>query len=195
MTDDAMKSRPQDDDPTDETTDVDGPTNPMADEIFRALYDDLRAIARMYFRRERPGHTLQPTAVVHEAYLRFRRRKLKENLSRADALAILSQMLRNYLIDYHRKRNTKKRGGGLKKVTLVTDIEDSSFKVLDALALEEALEALEKEPRGERLLKGVLFHYMARLTFEEIGPILGISPSRARDDWAYSRAFLGAHLM
>ncbi|MCA9759360.1 MAG: hypothetical protein KDA27_26440 [Candidatus Eisenbacteria bacterium] len=194
MTDDALNSRFQDEDP-EETPNANLPSKPLADEIFRALYEDLRAIARMYFRRERSGHTLEPTAVVHEAYIQFCRRNLKQDLSRSEALAILSQMLRHFLIDYHRKRNAKKRGGGLRRTTLVTDIEDGTFPVLDAIALEQALEALERQPRGERLLKGVLFHYMARLTFEEIGPILGISASRARDDWAYSRAFLGAQLM
>ena len=213
MTDDAMNHRPDsaDDhvsdesrehepvDPdavdSDEDLEVDVFPNPMADEIFRALYDDLRAIAHVYFRRERDGHTLEPTAVVHEAYLRFRKRRMKENLGRTDLLAILSRMLRNYLIDYHRRHTSEKRGGKLVRTTLVTDIADSPFHVIDFLALDQALDALEKEPQGERRLRGVLFKYMAGLTFEEIGPILGISASRARDDWSFSRAFLGAHLM
>ena len=166
------------------------------DELFAAYYEELRAITRARLGRDRPGHTLRPTELTAEAYRAVKERNLIPGATRAEILGAFSILLRRVITDYHRKRSRQKRGGNLKKVTLRTDVDlgQAAVPVIDSLALDEALDDLEKK-FGERKRDVVLLRFFGGLTFDEIGSELGISATSAKNDWRFSKAFLGSRLL
>lgn len=156
------------------------------------VYDDLRRVAAAYMRRERMGHTLQPTALVHEAYAQLIDHPNLHWESRAHFLATAAQVMRHVLIDHARARRANKRGGILHQVTLDEALLPSNDHSIDILALHQALERLTGfDPRQGRVVE---LHFFGGLTFEEIAFVLGISERTAKREWSMARAWLRTEL-
>jgi RNA polymerase sigma factor (TIGR02999 family) len=155
---------------------------------FPALYDELRALAAARLAAEPSGHTLQPTALVHEVYLRLAGRN-QAWADRSQFLAAASRAMRHILVDHARRRGRVKRGGGVRPVSLnCLDVADAAGPEDDLLALAEALEGLAAEdPDKARLVELRAF---GGLTLEEAADALGISRATAARSWAYAKAWL-----
>jgi RNA polymerase sigma factor (TIGR02999 family) len=162
--------------------------NPAArGELMEAVYQELRRLAQSQMRRERNGHTLQPTALVNEAYLRLLEGSSNwEN--RRHFFGAAAESMRRILIDHSRKRGAEKRGGGIANVTLDGLEVEGSRLDLDILALDEALTALEAY--NERLARIVELRYFTGLTIEETASVMDLSPATVKRDWTYGRAWL-----
>jgi RNA polymerase sigma factor (TIGR02999 family) len=164
--------------------------DPMAaEELLPLVYAELRRLAAEKMAREKPGPTLQATALVHEAFLRLVDQKTASQWnSRGHFFAAAAEAMRRILVERARHRNSQKAGGQYERVDLI-DIEapaDAAF--LDMLALHEALAKLEQKDRRKAEL--VKLRFFVGLTNEEASRVLGISPSTADNDWAYARAWL-----
>jgi RNA polymerase sigma factor (TIGR02999 family) len=161
--------------------------DPKAMELLLPLvYDELRRLARGYLHRERAEHTLQSTALVHEAYLRL----VDQNVdwqSRSHFFGIAAQMMRRILVDHARARNAAKRGEGL-KVTLDEKMAIAEARDLDVIALDRALNRLAEQDEGQA--KVVEMRFFAGLSIEETAEALGISPATVKRDWAMAKAWL-----
>ena len=170
---------------------ADPPTS--TDDFLPQVYDELRAIARNHLRRERPGHTLQPTALVHEAWLHFMKGADLDLRDRSHFLAVAANAMRRLLIDHARARDSAKRGGGWRKVTLSEQSGPSPGRLdVDILALHEALERLEQF--GERLARVVELRYFGGLTVGEAAEILGVAAVTVEKDWTKAKAWLRREL-
>lgn len=153
------------------------------------VYAELREIAERHFRRERPGHTLQPTAVVHEAYFRLVDQTRVTWKNRGHFLAVASQAMRRILIDHARGRDAAKRGGPGQRVTLdlgVASPEPSSE--VDLLALDEALVRLRSLDEVQAQI--VELRFFGGLTIEEAAEVMQISPSSVKRDFRSAKAWL-----
>jgi RNA polymerase sigma factor (TIGR02999 family) len=151
------------------------------------VYDELRAIAGSYMRRERAGHTLQPTAVVHEAWTRLAEGRPLVLHDRRHFLALAARCMRQVLVDHARTRDAAKRGGHLQRVTLAEDSASEEQRV-EVLDLNEALERLEQvSPRQARIVE---LRYFGGLTVSEIAAQLGLGLTTVQGDWAMARAWL-----
>jgi len=152
------------------------------------IYDELRRLARHYMRQERPDHTLQATALVHEAYLRLTRQKDANWQNRAHFFGVAAQLMRHILVDHARAHRAGKRGGHEQKVSLdeaLAFTEDNSERVL---AIDEALARLaERDPRLGRIVE---LRFFAGLTEEEVAEVLGVSPRTVKRDWQVAKAWL-----
>jgi RNA polymerase sigma factor (TIGR02999 family) len=158
------------------------------------VYDELRAVARRQLKRERPNHTLQPTALVHEVWLHFMKGADLDLDNRAHFLAVAGSAMRRMLIDHARTRDAAKRGGGWRRVTL-SEKPDSSPQAqvdVDILALHEALEQLEQ--LGERLARVVELRFFGGLTVKEAAEVLGVAPVTVEKDWTKAKAWLRREL-
>jgi RNA polymerase sigma factor (TIGR02999 family) len=154
------------------------------------LYDELRRIARLHLARERSNHTLQPTALVHEAYLRFQGNSQSIE-DRERFLATASLIMRQVLIDHARGRGRQKRGGAQIRVTLDESVAQD-VPSLDLLILDQSLRELEAmDPRHARIAEMRLF---AGLTVEEVASVLDVSPRTVKRDWMMARAWLQRRL-
>ena len=156
------------------------------------VYRELRRIAAAYLRRERRDHTLQPTALVHEAYLRLIDQSIADCHSRAQFFAIAAKLMRQILVD-HARRNRRIKRGGANKVALddAGDVRQQEPQV-DLLALNEALEKLtELDPRQGRIVE---LRFFGGLTEEEIAEILNVSTITVKRDWRIAKAALHHHL-
>ena len=154
------------------------------------LYDELRRLAGHFLREERPGHTLQPTALVNEAYLKLAGQHVGfEN--RAQFMAIAAQAMRRILVDYARGRVAAKRGGGIVVQELDVATAGAAASVEQSeelLAVDEALEKLAKlDPQQARVVE---MRYFGGLTVEETGAALGIAPRTVKREWALAKAWL-----
>jgi RNA polymerase sigma factor (TIGR02999 family) len=161
------------------------------DRLFPLVYDELKNLAQGYLNRERTGHTLRPTALVHEAYLRLVDQTRLEWKDRAHFFAVAARAMRRILIDHARRRLRRKRGGGITPVTL-----DQAFAVRDSgkqgstslLALEEALLKLEEEdPEKARVVE---LRFFSGMTVEETAEVLGVTPRTIWRHWKYAQAYL-----
>jgi RNA polymerase sigma factor (TIGR02999 family) len=159
--------------------------------LYEFVYDELHRLARSNLRRERSGHTLQPTALVNEAYLRLapgddpwqNRRHFFHAAARA---------MRQILVDHARRRDADKRGGGAERVTL-SDVDVAAPEEdVDVLRLDAALDALGRE--DARLAELVTLRFFAGLSIEEAAATIGVSPATAKRDWAFARAWLRKRL-
>ena len=158
------------------------------DRLMPVVYGELHRLAEIYLHRERPGHTLQPTALVNEAYLRLIDQRQVEWQSRAHFFGIAAQMMRRILVDQARAHRADKRGGGLYRVTLDSSFDVEERRGLDLLALDEALEALAKlDPRQSRIVE---LRFFVGLTLEETAEVIGVSPITVRRDWNLAKAWL-----
>jgi RNA polymerase sigma factor (TIGR02999 family) len=159
-----------------------------AERVLPLVYDELHRIAARQLRHERAGHTLQATAIVHEAYMRFVAQPGLEWPSRDHFFAFSAHLIRRILVDYARRRNWAKRGGLSEKVTLVEAIDLALEKSPDLMALDEALSGLEKiDPRKATVVE---LKFFGGLTLEEIAAQLGISTETVSREWRRARAWL-----
>jgi RNA polymerase sigma factor (TIGR02999 family) len=162
------------------------------EELVPIVYKELRSIAAGALRRERDGHTLQPTALVHEAYLRMVGQREVRWQNRAHFLGCAAQLMRHVLVDHARARRAGKRGGGGEKVTLGEAQAITGERPVDLVALDDALEALAK--MDERQCRVVELRYFGGLSIEETAEVLGVSPATVSHDWAIARAWLRSEL-
>lgn len=158
------------------------------DKLLPLVHAELRRIAQRQMRQERPGHTLQATALVNEAYLRLAGDQGLEWRDRAHFFAVCAQVMRHILIDYARSRGREKRGGGAVQVSLNDALIVADDHTADILALDEALSALERmDPQKARVVE---LRYFAGLTVEETAEVLDSSPRTVRREWRRSKAWL-----
>ena len=152
------------------------------------VYDELRRLARYYLASQRSDHTLQSTAIVHEAYLRLAGRDNVHWENRSHFFAVAAQLMRRILVDHARKRNAAKRGGA--QLTLLVDeaVEPSSQRELDLVALDDALKALaELDERQSRIVE---LRFFGGLSIEDTSRLLEISPATVKREWSTARAWL-----
>lgn len=157
------------------------------------LYPELRRMAARQMRRERAGHTLQPTALVHEAFLALVDEAGIDWQGRAHFLGVAARVMRRVLVDHARRRRALKRGGGLRHVTLDERLDAGApNRLLDILTLDEALDRLAAlDPRGARVVEMRVF---AGLTAEEAAAVLGVSKRTADSDWTVARMWLAQQM-
>jgi RNA polymerase sigma factor (TIGR02999 family) len=152
------------------------------------VYDELRRLAARYLRQERVGHTLQSTALVHEAYMKLVGQNSVRWQNRAHFFGIAAQMIRRILVDYARARKADKRGSGAEKLSLDEAIALPGGQDLDLVALDDALEGLAKiDPRQSRLVE---LRFFAGLTIEETAEVMQMSLATAKRDWVSAKAWL-----
>ena len=163
------------------------PAHPR-NELFSAVYDDLCAVAQNLFRSQPVGHTLQPTALVHEAYLRLARSGQANVNDRTHALAVGAKMMRQILIDHARRRGADKRGGNVQRVMLDSVTLADKPEGVDFLDLQDALTRLERlSPRQSEVVE---LRFFGGLTNEEVAQVLGVTSRTVRSDWQFARAWL-----
>ncbi len=160
--------------------------------VFPLVYDELRQMARRRMRGERPGHTLSPTALVHETYLKLLGLERIEWRNRAQFFALAAQAMRQVLVDHALRRKAQKRGGGQVHVTLSEGVGGRTLPVEEILALDEVLRRLE-EIDGRRA-RVVVCRFFAGMEVEETAAALGVSEATVKRDWTYARAWLHREL-
>jgi RNA polymerase sigma factor (TIGR02999 family) len=163
------------------------------EELTPLVYDELRRLAKVYLRRERPDHTLESTALVHEAYMRLIDQNQVEWHNRNQFFAIAASLIRRILVDHARARVAAKRGGPALKLSLDEALAASEQRDLDLVSLNDALKALND--LDEQQARIVELRYFAGLTIEETAEILGISPATVKREWVVAKAFLRREMM
>jgi RNA polymerase sigma factor (TIGR02999 family) len=158
------------------------------DELFPLVYAELRRIAAREMRREKPGRTLQTTALVHEAYLRLLKDASLSFENRAHFLGIAAHAMREILIEHARARSARKRGGGAVRLTLDDLVAPVPSPSIDVLALDEALQRLAR--LDERHARVVELRYFGGLSVEETAVALELSPATVKRAWTVARAWL-----
>ena len=162
------------------------------DELLPLVHQDLRALAAGYMANERPGHSLQPTALVNEAYLRLVRIDRMDWKGKAHFLAMAATEMRRVLVDHARARNAQKRGQGLQVETLDERAALTEGGSVDVLAVDVALEKLARV--SERQARTVELRFFGGLTLEEVAAVLGVSRDTVKADWRFARAWLKREL-
>ena len=156
------------------------------------VYDELRRIARQHMRRELPDHTLQPTALVNEVFLRLRDARKIDWRDRTHFFAIASRIMRRVLIDAARIRRADKRGGGALAAVFNEALDAAADRGIDLTALGDALDALEaSHPRKARVVE---LRFFGGLGVDEIAGLLGVSTYTVTRDWTFARTWLKAEL-
>jgi RNA polymerase sigma factor (TIGR02999 family) len=163
------------------------------EELTPLVYDELRRLAKVYLRRERPDHTLESTALVHEAYMRLIDQNQVEWHNRNQFFAIAASLIRRILVDHARARVAAKRGGPALKLSLDEAVAASEQRDLDLVSLNDALKALND--LDEQQARIVELRYFAGLTIEETGEILGVSPATVKREWVVAKAFLRREML
>jgi RNA polymerase sigma factor (TIGR02999 family) len=158
------------------------------DQLLPLVYDELRRQAARYLRRERVGHTLQTTALIHEAYLRLVDQKNVHWQNRAHFFGIAAQLMRRILVDHARTKKRNKRGGSDIRVSLADAKVTAKVQDLDVVALDEALDRLAEI--DEQQSKIVELRFFSGLTVEETAEVLAISPATVKRDWSVAKAWL-----
>ena len=162
----------------------------QAEEVFPLIYDDLRKRAHSFLRRERPGHTLQTTALINETYIKLREQRNVEWESRAHFFAICATLMRRILVDHAKGKRRAKRGGGADQVPLDgVPIEiPNSDKGVDVLALDETLDRLaDIDPQQARIVE---LRFFSGFSIEDTADVLAISPSTVKREWRVAKAWL-----
>jgi len=162
------------------------------DTLLAQIYDELRSIAGSYLRQERADHTLQPTALVHEAYARLIDQTQVPWSDAAHFRAITAKVMRQVLIDHARKHGAIKRGGDRLKVTLTDTDGAAQMNVLDLLELEEVMGKLQE--LDERKARVVELLFFGGMTHKEAALVIGVSQKTIEADWYMARAWLGKQL-
>ena len=157
-------------------------------EILPLIYDELKKISSRYLREEYRNHTFQTTELVHEAYIKLIGDQNVSWENRAHFFGIAAQSMRQILVDHARKRNAKKRGGGQINLSIDEILKVSEKADEQVLNLDEALKKLEAVDK--RAAKIVELRYFSGLTIEETAKVLNISPSTAKRDWNFAKAWL-----
>ena len=152
------------------------------------VYDELRGLARGYLQRERPDHTLQATALVHEAYLRLVDQKTTTWRNRAHFFGVAAQLMRRILVDHARRHRREKRGGALEKIEFDEALAPAVSRNLDVIALDDALQDLTKlNPQHARIVE---LRFFGGLTIEEVAEVLDLSQRTVEREWRMARAWL-----
>ena len=152
------------------------------------VYDELRRLAHGYMKRERSGHTLQTSALVHEAFLKLVDQKDARWQNRAHFFAIAAQLMRRILVDYARNRRYKKRGGDARRVELDEPMIVSRERAADVIALDDALKHLaEFDDRKSQI---VVLRFFGGLSIDETAVVLDVSPGTVMRDWTLAKAWL-----
>lgn len=165
-----------------------------ADELFARVYPDLRRVARRLMDQERPGHLLEPTAIVHDAYLRLVKQQPADWRDRAHFCAVAARAMRQALLDHARAARRVKRGRGREQVGLGSTLlaMGESTSLVDLESMDAALKRLaEIEPRAAEVVQ---MRFFGGLTTEEAAAVLGVSVSTAEREWRYARAWLRQRL-
>ena len=162
------------------------------DKLMPAVYDELRRQAARYLRREQAGHTLQTTALIHEAYMRLVDQRNVQWQNRAQFFGIAAQMMRRILVDHARTKKRVKRGGSDIKVSLADATMPVEERDLDVIALDEALTRLAEI--DEQQSRVVELRFFSGLTVEETAEVMGISPATVKRDWSMAKAWLHREL-
>lgn len=158
------------------------------DALLGLVYDPLRAIAERHLHGERAGHTLQPTALVHELYLRLIDQRQVDWNDRTHFFAVAAKVMRRILVDHARRRNSEKRGGALTPVTIGAALEVAVEENFDVIALDTALENLEAiYPQQARVVE---LRFYGGLTIDETAQAIGISAATVSREWTMARAWL-----
>jgi RNA polymerase sigma-70 factor, ECF subfamily len=158
------------------------------DRMLPLVYEELRRLAAGYLRRERPGHTLQPTALVHEAYVRLVDQRQVDWSNRAQFIGLAAVMMRRILVNHARDRIAEKRGGGAEHVPLTLAGERLGSQEIDVLDLHDALERLAAlDARKGQIVE---LKFFGGLTMDEIATTLGVSRATVEREWTFSRAWL-----
>jgi len=166
-------------------TDGDGE---VLDELLPLVYAELRRLASSYLRRERQDHTLQPTALVHEAYIRMIDQTQAQWQNRAHFFGVAAQMMRRILIDHARAQQADKRGGEFQKLSLDENIDVSGNRADELVALDDALKRLaEIDPQKSRLVE---LRFFGGLSVEETAEVLGVSAPTVKRHWRMAKAWL-----
>jgi RNA polymerase sigma-70 factor (ECF subfamily) len=165
------------------------------DELFPIIYGELRRVAQRYLNHERRNHTLQPTALVHEAWLKLQQERGAEWQGRTHGLALGAQAMRRLLVDHGRHQKREKRGGGAPPVALDALLEAAAtgaVPIEDLLLLEDGLADLEKvDPRAAQV---VVLRFFSGMSNPEVAEHLGLSLRTVEGDWAHARAWLKRRL-
>jgi RNA polymerase sigma-70 factor, ECF subfamily len=163
-----------------------------ASKLIPVVYDELRHLAAGYMRRERPDHTLQPTALVHEAYVKLLAQRSVDWQGRAHFFGVAAQLMRRILIDHARGHLRQKRGGEHQKVLLDEALVFSEQQSAEILAVDESLKRLEKvDPRQARVVE---LRFFGGLNVEETAEVLKVSAKTVKRDWSVARAWLYADI-
>lgn len=158
------------------------------DRLLPIVYAELRRLAASYLRRERPGHTLQPTALVHEAYVRLIDQQQMDWSNRAQFMGMAAVMMRRILVNHARDRGAEKRGGGAEHVPLTLAGEGIGAFAVNLLDLHDALNDLgESDPRKAQIVE---LKFFGGMTTAEIAEALGVSVATVERDWKFARAWL-----
>lgn len=158
------------------------------EKLMALVYDDLRKLAAWQLQSERPDHTLQPTALVHEVYLKLAAQNPVEWQNKAHFFALAAQIMRHILVDYARTRQREKRGGAQTKVALGDALNLRSPSDPELIALDESLKALaEKDPRKSLIVE---LRYFGGLSIEQTADALGVSTTTVRREWTMAKAWL-----
>jgi RNA polymerase sigma factor (TIGR02999 family) len=156
--------------------------------LLPVVYDELHRQAVQLFRRERAGHTLQPTALVSEAYLRLFNQDDVTWQNRAQFFAVAAKIMRRILVSHARSRQAEKRGGGAQEITLVDDALAAPQRAVNLLALDDALQRLETiDPEKSRMVE---LRFFSGLSVEETAAVMGVSPRTIDRQWRTARAWL-----
>jgi RNA polymerase sigma factor (TIGR02999 family) len=158
------------------------------DSLLPLVYSELRRIANHFLQDERPDHTLQSTALVHEAYLRLAQQDLPQWQNRAHFFAVAAQLMRQILVDYARSHRASKRGGHVYKLALDEAEEQPQALEVDIVALDDALKSLaEMDSQQSRVVE---LKFFGGLSIDDTAEVLGISASTVKRDWITARAWL-----
>jgi RNA polymerase sigma factor (TIGR02999 family) len=162
-------------------------------DLMPLVYEDLRRVAAGYMRHEVAGHALQPTALVHEAYVRLIDQRQVKWRNRAHFFGVAAGMMRRILVDHARRRRADKRGGDWERVTLAEhEVAAVGPREIDVLALHESLERLATfDPQQARIVE---LRYFGGLTIEEAAEVAGVSPATVVREWTIAKAWLRADL-
>lgn len=168
------------------------PDGSIAEQLMPLVYDDMRALAANYLRQERPGHTLDPTALVNEAYLRLADQRRVSWRGKTHFFAVGANIMRRILVDYARSKHRQKRGGDRQRIALHDDLRLNLRSDEDLLAVDEAIEVLAE--RDSRQAKIVELRFFGGLTVGEVAEVLGVSKRTVEAEWTMIRAWLRREL-
>ena len=158
------------------------------DKLMPLIHEELRRLAHHYMSHERPGHTLQTTALVNEAYLRLVNRKGVHWQNRAHFFAIAATLMRSILVDHARSHAYAKRGGGAHNITLDEAMIVSQERAAEVVALDDVLKQLaDFDPQQSRIVE---LRFFGGLTIDETAEVLGLSPATIKREWSTARAWL-----
>ena len=157
------------------------------------VYDELRSIAHNCLRGERPNHTLQPTALVHEAYLRLRKQRNVDWGNEAQFLGVAARMMRRILVNHARDRAAQKRGGGATHLSLDTALATLEQAAMPTLDVNQALTKLEEmDPRQAQIAE---LRFFGGLTVDQTAEVLGISPATVKREWTVAKMWLEREIL